>query len=96
MGTKFSVLLPRVAAPAQVIPRRRTENTEGKGACILVVDDETSVRRVFGDMLDQAGYEVLMAADGEEPIRCSKSAGLRSTVCYSTSPGPSWMGRKIS
>jgi DNA-binding response OmpR family regulator len=35
---------------------------------ILVVDDETVVRRVLGDALAQAGYRVRTAASGEEAL----------------------------
>jgi len=35
---------------------------------ILVVDDETSIRRILETRLKMAGYEVLTAADGEEAI----------------------------
>ena len=35
---------------------------------ILVVDDETSIRRILETRLKLAGYEVITAADGEEAI----------------------------
>jgi DNA-binding NtrC family response regulator len=35
---------------------------------ILVIDDEEPVRIVFKDILERAGYEVAVAADGEEGI----------------------------
>ncbi len=35
---------------------------------ILVVDDETSIRRILETRLKMAGYEVLTAADGEEAL----------------------------
>lgn len=35
---------------------------------ILVVDDETSIRRILETRLKMAGYEVITAADGEEAI----------------------------
>ena len=33
---------------------------------IVVVDDDSSVRRVLKMQLEEAGYEVALAADGEE------------------------------
>ncbi len=38
------------------------------GAKILVVDDESRIRKLVRDFLIRAGYEVLEAADGEEAI----------------------------
>jgi len=38
---------------------------------VLVVDDDQSVRRSIRKVLEQEGYEVLCAADGEEAVRLS-------------------------
>ena len=35
---------------------------------ILVVDDETSIRRILETRLSMIGYDVVTAADGEEAI----------------------------
>ena len=35
---------------------------------ILVVDDDSSVRRVMKMQLEEAGYQVSLAADGEEAL----------------------------
>lgn len=41
---------------------------------ILVVDDSATVRRVVGRTLEQAGYEVLLAADGKEGLAQAQRA----------------------
>jgi len=33
---------------------------------ILIIDDDETMRRLFGSLLDKAGYEVLYAKDGVE------------------------------
>ena len=38
------------------------------GATILVVDDDCVIRRLMRAVLEQAGYSVLVAADGEEGL----------------------------
>ena len=38
---------------------------------ILVADDEAAIRHSIRDILDEEGYEVLMAADGNEALRLS-------------------------
>lgn len=36
---------------------------------ILVVDDEDQVRRLFRETLEQAGYQVMEACDGQEAVQ---------------------------
>jgi CheY-like chemotaxis protein len=36
---------------------------------ILVADDHTPFRTLLGEFLQDAGYRVLLAADGEEAVR---------------------------
>ena len=44
--------------------------TKGK---ILIVDDEQDVREIFQDRLEKAGYNPIMAENGEEAIRILRS-----------------------
>lgn len=69
-GTTFSVLLPAVAggttlakaaAGAELPPSGRAET-------ILFVDDEESIRFAIEVLLRQHGYEVELAADGQEAL----------------------------
>ncbi len=68
-GTSFYVYLPVSSrpseasddSPAQEIPR-------GHGECILIVDDEASVRSVLMNTLKTYGYEVLSAENGAESL----------------------------
>ena len=45
---------------------------DGLGAClshILIVDEDRDLQRVLGDSLEQAGFEVVSALDGEAALR---------------------------
>ena len=69
-GTTFSILLPCVALPDEpevplVVPKLGTGPTKAR---VLVVDDERAVRKVLVYMLEDAGYDVLEACDGQEAV----------------------------
>jgi PAS domain S-box-containing protein len=68
-GTTFNILLPAMLTPAhpgpsQAIPPPRP----AEGTTILVVDDDRGVRDVAQRVLVKAGYQVLLANDGEEAL----------------------------
>jgi CheY-like chemotaxis protein len=42
---------------------------------ILVVDDEAHIRHVVSMKLERAGYDVVMASDGEEALEACRTAG---------------------
>jgi len=44
------------------------QNT-GSALRILVVDDEDRIRKIVGDFLSRAGYEIIEASDGEQALR---------------------------
>jgi two-component system cell cycle sensor histidine kinase/response regulator CckA len=54
----------------------------GSLACILVVDDETAVRRFACRVLERAGYDVVEATDGVEALELiqSRSTSLEAVV----------------
>jgi len=47
---------------------------ERAGGTILFVDDEPIVRKVGSRLLEHLGYEVVLAANGEEAVRALESA----------------------
>jgi two-component system cell cycle sensor histidine kinase/response regulator CckA len=70
-GTTFRILLPRldpgvVVEPAPPLPPERGA-AAGQGT-ILVVEDEDSVRMMVQLFLQQQGYTVLLAANGEQGL----------------------------
>ncbi len=68
-GTTLRVLFPVVgkleAAPP---PESAIVDDRQRPATILLVDDEDLLRRVETEMLEQAGYTVMFAADGREAV----------------------------
>ena len=62
-GTRFTIHLPRVDDPVEEAPAHRLA-LAGGSETILVVEDLESLRELLGEILSEAGYRVLSAADG--------------------------------
>jgi PAS domain S-box-containing protein len=68
-GTSFEVLFPATAeAVAPAAPPQQAVPVQGRGT-ILVVEDEEVVSNLLQEALTRAGYEVLLAGNGEEALR---------------------------
>lgn len=73
LGATFRVILPLAARSASPAGDAEAGATEGrKQRCemmrILVVDDEEPVRELLGDILEEEGAEVTLAASGAEAL----------------------------
>jgi signal transduction histidine kinase/ActR/RegA family two-component response regulator len=67
-GTSFEVFLP--AAPGRVVPPSSEVETVRQGSGrILVLDDEPLVQNLYRRALQQLGYEVVIASDGDSMLR---------------------------
>lgn len=68
-GTVFHVYMPVCSGEmAAVGPMRRVEIPHGEGL-ILVVDDEEAIRQIARAILEECGYQVILAENGEEAVR---------------------------
>ncbi len=66
-GTTFRVFLPVTEHhPDHPVDSASTPSADGKGRRVLVVDDNLAVRTVAEAMLEDCGYAVQSAANGEE------------------------------
>jgi len=65
-GTAFKVYLPRIEADSVVDEKPADAMIRGNGETILLIEDETAVRRLVAQMLERLGYHVLEAATPEE------------------------------
>lgn len=76
-GTKVTIYLPMYtgalpvapAAPTPASPQRPAEQ-----ACILLVDDQDTVREPLAELLTELGYEVVQAINGAEGLEVLKSS----------------------
>lgn len=66
-GTSFSILLP--CSDEKLLKASRVAETIQKGSgTILIVDDEAIIRETVGRMLEEIGYQVILAESGEKAI----------------------------
>jgi len=88
IGTTFVIYLPaseksvaeQPAIPDQIVPGAET---------ILLIDDEEMIREVGGEMLLDLGYQVLVAASGEEGLQIyeAKSVPIDLVILDMIMPG---------
>jgi PAS domain S-box-containing protein len=75
-GTQFRIYLPAAVGDgepvsATVVPTK----AKSGGECILLVDDEASVRTVAARILETQGYRVLLAKNGAEGLEAFREHG---------------------
>ena len=67
-GSCFSVYLPAAGIGELSVAPAELEFEEGKGQLILVIEDESRLRSVVSNALEEFGYRVLAAPNGMEGI----------------------------
>ncbi len=75
-GTTVKLYLPRHHGEAADLARPEelpAEQQTGSGQTVLVVEDETLVRLLIIDVLDELGYKTLEANDGPSGLRLLQS-----------------------
>jgi CheY-like chemotaxis protein/two-component sensor histidine kinase len=90
-GTIFTITIPAV------LPERAAEPTEepiaphagedGRGALVLVIDDEASQRELLTRFLQRQGFNVRVAADGEKGIELARLLRPRAVLLDVMMPG---------
>lgn len=75
-GTTMCLYLPRFAGEMEQADARETSlvSDHGHGETVLVIDDETTVRMLMVEVLQEAGYLVLEASDGPAGLKILQSA----------------------
>ncbi|MGZ8398502.1 MAG: response regulator [Gemmatimonadales bacterium] len=95
-GTSIKLYLPQVSAPLSR-PSRPVVAPRGQGETILVVEDEEAVRTLARRTLEEAGYEVLEAANGHAGLELMLTAPVDLVLCDVILPemnGPE-LGRRM-
>jgi len=73
-GTSFTIYFPQVSTTGAVEVASTAPRSSTGSETILVVEDQPSLRELVRRILQQKGYRVLEAPDGEEAIRVAESS----------------------
>lgn len=72
-GTIFTIYLPATRDKTEVKKESINQFVRGEGK-ILIMDDDEDIRKMVGAMIEQLGFNVKYAGDGEEAITLYKKA----------------------
>ena len=96
-GTTFRIYLPRVEGEASKLVREDPpQKLPGGTETVLLVEDEDIVRRMCARALDELGYKVLQASNGEEAIALSKGYGGRIDLLMTDVVMPGMNGGELA
>ncbi|MFC4168782.1 response regulator [Teichococcus aestuarii] len=88
-GTTVRIYLPRSREAEEVLPPLTLSPVEGGSETILVVEDDPVVQATVVDMLNDLGYTVLRASDGQSALTLARS-GVSIDLLFTdvVMPGP--------
>jgi PAS domain S-box-containing protein len=94
-GTTFTVEFPKCREAVRPAPAPALTSMGGRGEKILLVEDEPALRRATERVLEQAGYEVVVAADGDQAFRLIETLGAELDLVISDVSLPGRSGADV-
>jgi len=75
-GSTFKVLLPRTEQRVDLLSEEAPADQDLRGdQTVLVVEDDKGIRTLACEILEQYGYDVISAGDGEEALQVAAGHG---------------------
>ena len=97
MGTTVRIYLPRVEGEAsKLVKDDQPQELLGGTETVLVVEDEDVVRNLCVRVLDELGYKVLQAGNGDEAIALALGYGERIDLLLTDVVMPGMGGREVA
>jgi PAS domain S-box-containing protein len=93
-GTTFTIRLP--ATDGIAAPTASGQSASGGRGNVLLVEDEGAVRRLIASILEQHGYRVVVANDGEEALRVYEHCRHRIDLLISDVVMPRMRGTELA
>ncbi len=98
-GTTIKLYLPRYYGEAEATEDEHGELTDAHraeaGEVVLVIEDETAVRELVVDVLEELGYRAVQAADGPSGLKLLQS-GMRLDLLVTDIGLPGLNGRQVA
>jgi CheY-like chemotaxis protein len=96
-GTTFKVYLPRVDEPVETEASGKSSRAVARGhETVLLVEDEALVRDLSREILEEIGYEVVVAQDGSEGLRICKEFERSIDLMITDVVMPRMSGRELA
>jgi PAS domain S-box-containing protein len=96
-GTTFKVYLPQLEVDVPSAAKRVTEGPIPSGSeTILLVEDEDVVRGLTREILEQAGYKVIEAAQGEKAVQLFSEAAREIDLLLTDVVMPGVSGKELA
>jgi two-component system, cell cycle sensor histidine kinase and response regulator CckA len=96
-GSRFDIRFPSVegsAAPPAV--RERSDRASSGTESILLIEDESSLRKLIGETLRACGYSVLEAQDGQAGVALAEHSGVHIDLLVSDVILPDISGPQVA
>jgi PAS domain S-box-containing protein len=94
-GSTFKIYLPTVEAKEEIVKFDEQDAAlKGGTETILLVDDEESIRDIACQMLENFGYTILTAADGESALEVYRQARAKISLVVLDLIMPGMGGRR--
>lgn len=96
-GTTFKIYLPRIDAPAQRLDQAKVTLEALRGTeTILLVEDNDNVRELTTIMLGRLGYQILVAANGNQALALLEEKQPAIDLLLTDLVMPEMSGRELS
>jgi CheY-like chemotaxis protein len=96
VGTAVHVLLPVVDRKVETAASARVTRQRARGERVLLVEDETSVRRVARRILDKGGYHVVEASNGRDALELLDQAAAGFDLLLTDVIMPGMLGKELA
>ena len=96
-GTTFTMYLPRSAEPDDTIePRQPDQRVDGRGLCVLLVEDNADVGNFATQALTELGYLTVWTPDGPSALAILANEEARFDIVFSDVVMPGMSGIELA
>ena len=95
-GTEFRIYLPAVLEMPKPIPQSEHGPVRGGSETILLVEDEPALQQKICEVMENAGYQVLVAGDGDEGFRLAREDARQIHLLLTDVVMPNMSGPRLA